>query len=70
MSRLTRRRFLANASTFAGTVSLSKRLGWAQGADPSEVEELKLWYEQPAMQWVDALHSTQNQLNMLIMSTG
>jgi alpha-L-fucosidase 2 len=70
MSRLTRRRFLANASTFAGTVSLANRMGWAQGEAPSGADELKLWYEQPAMQWVDALPIGNGRLGAMVFGGG
>lgn len=71
MSRLTRRRFLANASTFAGTVSLANRLGWAQGDEPQgNAEELKLWYDQPAMQWVDALPIGNGRLGAMVFGGG
>lgn len=71
MSRLTRRRFLANASTFAGTVSFANRLGWAQGDAPQDsAEELKLWYDQPAMQWVDALPIGNGRLGAMVFGGG
>ena len=54
MGRFTRRQFLVTASTVAGTLSLDGRLSLA-GSEPSQPDNLKLWYMSPASEWVDAL---------------
>jgi len=69
MSRFTRRRFIATASTFAGTFSLANRLGWARTA-ASEANELKLWYTAPASQWVDALPIGNGRLGAMVFGGG
>jgi len=69
MSRFTRRRFIATASTFAGTFSLANRLGWARTA-ANEANELKLWYTAPASQWVDALPIGNGRLGAMVYGGG
>jgi alpha-L-fucosidase 2 len=69
MSRFTRRRFIASASTFAGTFSLANRMGWA-GTRPDETNELKLWYTAPASQWVDALPIGNGRLGAMVYGGG
>jgi alpha-L-fucosidase 2 len=69
MSRFTRRHFIATASTFAGTLSLANRLGWARTA-ANEANELKLWYTAPASQWVDALPIGNGRLGAMVFGGG
>ncbi|MDR3751172.1 MAG: glycoside hydrolase family 95 protein [Terracidiphilus sp.] len=69
MSRFTRRRFIATASTFAGTLSMANRMGWARTA-PIEPDALKLWYTAPASQWVDALPIGNGQLGAMVYGGG
>jgi alpha-L-fucosidase 2 len=69
MGRLTRRRFIAASSAVAGTVSLSKRFGWAQAA-MVEAGDLKLWYTKPAAQWVDGLPIGNGRLGALVFGGG
>lgn len=54
MRHLTRRRFIATASTVAGALSIGTRIDLGENP-PAENHDLKLWYKQPASQWVDAL---------------
>ncbi len=67
MAKTTRRRFLAAASTVAGTLPLAKRLGLAQTPEPSN---LKLWYREPAAQWVDALPIGNGHLGAMVYGGG
>ncbi|HUX45292.1 MAG TPA: glycoside hydrolase family 95 protein, partial [Terracidiphilus sp.] len=53
MRRVSRRRFLVSAPSFAGALSLATRTGFSRTLPESD--DLKLWYQQPASQWVDAL---------------
>jgi alpha-L-fucosidase 2 len=69
MGRFTRRRFLAAASTVAGTQWLSRRSAWAQ-IPSNEVSELKLWYTSPASQWVDALPIGNGRLGAMVFGGG
>jgi alpha-L-fucosidase 2 len=70
MSRFTRRRFIASASTFAGTLSLANRFGWSRPAPDHESDELKLWYTAPASQWVDALPIGNGRLGAMVYGGG
>jgi alpha-L-fucosidase 2 len=69
MSRFTRRRFLVTASSVAGALSLSKRFGLAQ-APPDEANNLKLWFTEPATQWVDALPIGNGRLGAMVFGGG
>ena len=69
MGRLTRRRFIAASSVVAGTLSLAKRFGLAQGAS-AESGDLKLWYTKPASQWVDALPIGNGRLGAMVFGGG
>src|SRR5271170_7347125 len=69
MGRLTRRRFIATSSAMAGSLSLAKRFGLAQGA-PAESGDLKLWYTEPASQWVDALPIGNGRLGAMVFGGG
>src|SRR5277367_7088511 len=69
MGRLTRRRFIATSSAMAGTLSLAKRFGLAQGT-PADSGELKLWYTKPASQWVDALPIGNGRLGAMVFGGG
>ena len=53
----------------AGTFSLAKRFGLAQGA-PVEFGDLKLWYTKPASQWVDALPIGNGRLGAMVFGGG
>ena len=69
MSRLSRRRFLVNASTVAGAATLNSRLALPQSAAPED-NDLKLWYSQPASRWVDALPVGNGRLGAMIHGGG
>ncbi|MDE3150567.1 MAG: glycoside hydrolase family 95 protein, partial [Acidobacteriota bacterium] len=69
MGRLTRRRFLVTASTVAGTLPLARRLGLAE-ATHGDPDNLKLWYTQPASQWVDALPIGNGRLGAMVFGGG
>jgi alpha-L-fucosidase 2 len=69
MGRFTRRSFLATASTIAGTLWLDKRSGLAQ-VPPDEASDLKLWYTNPASQWVDALPIGNGRLGAMVFGGG
>lgn len=70
MSQFTRRRFLANASTVAGTLPLAKRLGLTQPTSGFGEGALKLWYTKPATQWVDALPIGNGRLGAMVFGGG
>lgn len=67
MARLSRRRFLVNASTVAGAATLDKRLAFSQ---PPPAKDLLLWYGQPAARWVDALPVGNGRLGAMIHGGG
>jgi len=69
MGRTTRRRFLAHASAAAGAVSFSGGFGLAE-AGRSAAGDLKLWYAQPAAQWVDALPIGNGRLGAMVFGGG
>ena len=69
MSRFTRRRFIAAASAVAGSLTLDKRSGFAQGQRREE-GDLKLWYREPASQWVDALPIGNGRLGAMVFGGG
>ena len=73
MGRLTRRSFLATASTIAGTLPFSKRFGQAQTAGKAAnqgTEDLTLWYTGPAQQWIDALPIGNGRLGAMVYGGG
>ena len=74
MGRFTRRRFLAAASTVAGTLPLARRFGLAQtppgNSVPGKPGDLTLWYDQPASQWVDALPIGNGRLGAMVLGGG
>ena len=68
MSRFTRRRFLAAASTVAGSLSLGRRLAWAKSE--AKPDNLRLWYTSPASEWVDALPIGNGRLGAMVFGGG
>ena len=73
MARFTRRSLLAAASAAPGALSLSQRLGFANGlgqALAGPAEDLTLWYEKPAAQWVDALPIGNGRLGAMVFGGG
>ena len=69
MSRFSRRRFLAAASTVAGTLPVVSHLDWAQITN-KDAGDLKLWYTSPASQWVDALPIGNGRLGAMVFGGG
>src|SRR5450756_741292 len=69
MGRLSRRRFMVNASAVAGVATLDKRLAFSQPA-PAAANDLKLWYTAPAPRWVDALPVGNGRLGAMIHGGG
>ncbi len=53
----------------AGTISLGKRFGLAEG-QLNEPSDLKLWYIKPASQWVDALPIGNGRLGAMVFGGG
>jgi alpha-L-fucosidase 2 len=69
MDKVSRRGFLAIASSIAGTLWLDRRSGKAQ-VSPGEAGDLKLWYTSPASQWVDALPIGNGRLGAMVFGGG
>jgi alpha-L-fucosidase 2 len=65
----SRRRFLASATTLAGTMPIARKLSWAEGPQ-SSTDGLTLWYNQPATQWVDALPVGNGRLGAMVLGGG
>lgn len=69
MGRFTRRRFLSTASATLGTLSFKKHLAFADtlaSASTAASEDLVLWYDKPAAQWVDALPIGNGRLGAMV----
>lgn len=69
MRKFTRRRFLTAAPSVAGAIGLTHRFGLSQTSN-TEQSELKLWYRQPATQWVDALPVGNGRLGAMVFGGG
>ncbi len=69
MKNFTRRRFIATASTVAGTLPLAQRFAFAE-APAAGSPDLRLWYKQPAQQWVDALPIGNGRLGAMVFGGG
>src|SRR5882724_8528053 len=73
MGSFSRRNFLATASAALGAFSISKRFGFAKTfgkvAETSS-NDLLLWYDKPAAQWVDALPIGNGRLGAMIFGGG
>jgi alpha-L-fucosidase 2 len=69
MRRFSRRRFLMTAPQVAGAVSIAHHFGIAQNL-PARERDLKLWYSQPAQQWVDALPIGNGRLGAMVFGGG
>lgn len=69
MDRTTRRRFLVGASAAAGSLALTKRLGFAQ-KQLREPNGLRLWFTTPASLWVDALPIGNGRLGAMVFGGG
>jgi alpha-L-fucosidase 2 len=68
MGRLTRRSFLVDVSTVAGMLSLSKPFGWSE--DAHREPDVRLWYTEPASEWVDALPIGNGRLGAMVFGGG
>lgn len=69
MMRLSRRRFLAATSAAVGALSFG-RLGLLSAETVVEDDALKLWYREPAPQWVHALPIGNGQLGAMVFGGG
>lgn len=73
MKRISRRRFLAASlaatPAVAGTLALGKSL-YAEDVVQKQTHALKLWYEQPASQWVEALPIGNGHLGAMVFGGG
>ena len=69
MSRFTRRRFLGTTSAALGSLSLPTRLAKALNP-PALPNDLTLWYEKPAAQWIDALPIGNGRLGAMVFGGG
>jgi alpha-L-fucosidase 2 len=69
MHSISRRRFLASAPAAAGALALSKKI---RAAELSQAQDtaLKLWYRQPATQWVEALPIGNGHLGAMVFGGG
>lgn len=69
MGKVSRRKFLVSAPVAAGALSLNKRLRGQEDRTPGN-DALKLWYRQPASQWVDALPVGNGRLGAMVFGGG
>src|SRR3984885_7882014 len=69
MSRFTRRRFLGTTSAALGSLSPPTRLAKALNP-PALPNDLTLWYEKPAAQWIDALPIGNGRLGAMVFGGG
>jgi alpha-L-fucosidase 2 len=69
MNKTTRRRFLASVSTAAGTFALARKFSFAEPVTAAS-SHLKLWYDAPAAQWVDALPIGNGRLGAMVYGGG
>ena len=65
MSRISRRRFLVTASSVAGSMPLTGRIGWSE-PEKAATGDLRLWYTAPASEWVEALPIGNGRLGAMI----
>ena len=70
MSSLTRRTFLAAVSAAPAALESAAQIASAQAGNESQSADLKLWYEQPAAQWVDALPIGNGRLGAMVFGGG
>ena len=69
MNRLSRRRFLGTTSALLGDLSLPTRFTSALDK-PVAPNDLILWYDKPAAQWIDALPIGNGRLGAMVFSGG
>ena len=70
MGRYTRRSFLKTSSTTLGTLALTKRFGFSKTPATEPSSDLTLWYDKPAVQWVDALPIGNGRLGAMVFGGG
>ena len=74
MKKLTRRRFIRSASTLFGALPFVNRFGYAKTSGSTEnatpAADLKLWYDTPAAQWIDALPLGNGRLGAMVFGGG
>jgi alpha-L-fucosidase 2 len=69
MSRFTRRGFLGTTSALLGDLSLPTGLAKALD-EPVATNDLVLWYEKPASQWIDGLPIGNGRLGAMVFGGG
>jgi alpha-L-fucosidase 2 len=69
MCAVSRRRFLQTASTLAGALAADEQLAWPESL-PENAADLRLWYKEPASQWVDALPIGNGRLGAMVFGGG
>jgi alpha-L-fucosidase 2 len=69
MCAVSRRRFLQTASTLAGAIAAGEQLAWPEFL-PESAADLRLWYKEPASQWVDALPIGNGRLGAMVFGGG
>ena len=69
VKRLTRRRFLVNATTIAQGLPFVK-LHSAVPESPEQESDLKLWYKSPASRWTDGLPIGNGSLGAMVFGGG
>ncbi len=69
MARFTRRRFLASTSAVLGNLSLATKFANAS-KEPAKSNDLTLWYNKPASQWIDALPIGNGRLGAMVFGGG
>ncbi|HXC97275.1 MAG TPA: glycoside hydrolase N-terminal domain-containing protein [Edaphobacter sp.] len=69
MNRFTRRRFLESTSALLGKFSLPNPLARAL-EQPASPNDLTLWYDIPASQWIDALPIGNGRLGAMVFGGG
>jgi alpha-L-fucosidase 2 len=69
MRNLTRRSFIAAASTAAGALAVGNGMAFPEDA-LNEDSDLKIWHNKPASQWVDALPIGNGKLGAMVFGGG
>ena len=69
MCAVRRRRFLQTATTLAGALAAGEQIAWPE-LQPESAADLKLWYKEPASQWVDALPIGNGRLGAMVFGGG
>jgi alpha-L-fucosidase 2 len=69
MCAVSRRQFIQAASTLAGAFVAGEQLAWPE-LSPDRKADLKLWFKEPASQWVDALPIGNGRLGAMVFGGG